>query len=77
MLVMGCDPFAEQIVMDLRPATYGKIYIRAYAYPPEGPLHISDTGFDEFDCEEASLYYPLADSFGEFIAVLGPEPEDE
>lgn len=76
MLTIGYDPFSERVVMDLRPKTCAES-TSAHAYPPEGPLHIDDTGFDAFDYEEASPYSLLADSFGEFIAMLGPEPEDE
>lgn len=75
MLAICHDPFSETIFMDLRPRTYGKIYVRAHAYPPTDPLNIDDTGFEQADYEEASLYYPIAGSFEEFIDMLGPEPD--
>jgi hypothetical protein len=75
MLAIGHDPFSETIFMDLRPGTYGKVYLRAHAYPPTGPLNIGDTGFAQADYEEASLYHSVAGSFEEFIDILGPEPD--
>ena len=32
---------------------------------------------EDFDYEEASIFYPIADIFEKFIAMLGPEPEDD
>jgi hypothetical protein len=42
----------------------------------QGLILIDGTGFEGAgDYEEAQLFYPIADSFSEFIAMLGPEPE--
>jgi hypothetical protein len=67
----------EMIFMDLREsAAHGKIYIRAHDSPSSNPILIDDTGFEEAgDYEEAQLFYPIADSFSKFVAMLGPEPE--
>ena len=67
----------EMIFMDLREsAAHGKIYIRAHDRSSNNPILIDDTGFEEAeDYEEAQLFYPIADSFSKFIAMLGPEPE--
>lgn len=75
MLTIADTPNGDQIIMDLRPKAYGEIYVRAHDSPPNDPFVIDDTGFDQFDYEEASLYYPIADSFERFIDMLGPEPD--
>lgn len=75
MLVIGHDPFAEEIVMDLRPSAFGKIYVRAHAYPPSQSIGIDDTGFTSTDYEEAALFVRVADSFEQFLAILGREPD--
>jgi SMI1-KNR4 cell-wall len=76
-LYIAYDPFSQRVMMDLRPKTYGRIYIRSHVYPPDEMLQIDDTGFTPNDYEEARLYVPVAESFEAFLAMLGPEPEDE
>lgn len=68
---MGGDP----LVIDLRPATYGRVYLRAHDAPPNDPPLIDMTGMDEGDVEEASIYHPVAPSFEAFMDMLGPEPD--
>jgi hypothetical protein len=75
MLPIAYDPFSQEVTMDLRTKTYGKIYVRSHVHPPQGPLLIDDTGFTPDDYEEAQLFVPVADSFEAFIAMLGPDPE--
>ncbi|MCL6281907.1 SMI1/KNR4 family protein [Ruegeria sp. 2012CJ41-6] len=77
MLKIGYDPFGQTLFMDLREGpNHGKIYIRAHNSPPNDPILIDDTGFeDEDDYEEAQLLYPVANSFSEFTAMLGPAPD--
>lgn len=75
MLFIAYDPFAQRLVMDLRPKSYGRIYVRSHVHPPQEPLQIDDTGFTPDDYEEAQLFVPVADSFEAFVAMLGPEPE--
>lgn len=59
--------------MDLRPTSHGKTYIRAHNSPPNHPILIDNKGFeDEGDYEEASLFHPLANSWTEFVEMLGP-----
>ena len=66
----------EILYLDLREtAAYGKIYIRAHDSAPNDPILIDDEGFTPEDYEEAQLFHPVADSFSEFVAMLGPEPE--
>ncbi len=78
MLMIGNDPFGEAIFMDLRPTSHGKIYVRAHNSPPNYPILVDDAGFeDEGDYEEASLFHPVADSWTEFVAMLGPAPQLE
>lgn len=74
MLFIAYDPYSQKVVMDLRPETYGRIYVRSHVYPPPEPLQIDDAGFTPDDYEEAQLYVPVADSFEAFLAMLGPEP---
>lgn len=76
MLDIGYDPFGQTIFMDLREEpNHGRIYILAHDSPPNDPILIDDTGFDdEDDYEEARLLHPIADSFSAFIAMLGPLP---
>lgn len=76
LLVIGYAS-GETLYMDLREtSSYGKIYVRAHDSPINDPILIDDTGFThEADYEEARLFHPIADSFSEFIAMLGPEPE--
>ena len=78
MLKIGYDPFSEALFMDLREgANHGKIYIRAHNSPPNDQILIDDTGFqDEDDYEEAQIFFPVADSFSEFAAMLGPIPDE-
>ncbi|MCL6283611.1 SMI1/KNR4 family protein, partial [Ruegeria sp. 2012CJ41-6] len=77
MLDIGYDPFGQTLFMDLREGpNHGKIYIRAHNSPPNDPILIDDTGFeDEDDYEDAQLLYPVANSFAEFTAMLGPAPD--
>lgn len=76
LLVIGYAS-GETLYMDLREtSSFGKIYVRAHDSPINDPILIDNTGFThEADYEEARLFYPIADSFSEFIAMLGPEPE--
>lgn len=78
MLKIGYNPFSETLFMDLREGSnHGKIYIRAHNSPPNEQILIDDTGFqDEDDYEEAQIFFPVADSFSEFIAMLGPDPNE-
>lgn len=56
---------------------HGKTYIRAHNSPPNDQILIDDTGFqDEDDYEEAQIFFPVADSFSEFVAMLGPDPSE-
>lgn len=78
MLDVAYTPNGDSIVMDLREATYGKIYLRAHDSPPNDPISIDDSGFeDDVDYEEASLFHPVANSWTEFVAMLGPAPPIE
>ena len=64
--------------MDLREgANHGKIYIRAHNSPPNEQILIGDSGFqDEDDYEEAPIFFPVADSFSDFVTMLGPDPNE-
>jgi hypothetical protein len=75
MLEIGYDPFGQALFMDLRETSHGRIYIRAHNSPPNAPILIDDADFeDEGDYEEASIFYPLANNWTEFAAMLGPAP---
>lgn len=63
----------QVFVIDLRPKTHGKVYVRDHHGPPNIPHVIDGTGFDPNDHEEAQLYHPVADSFEAFLAMLGPD----
>ena len=76
-LYVASDIGRQAVIMDLRLRFHGHIY---YYDPDEIPLKIvqlDDTGFDKHDYEEATLYHHIADSFTEFLAMLGPDPLDE
>ena len=75
-LQIALDPGGEVFVLDLRPTTYGRVYVRAHDSPPNRPPIIDDTGFSEWDYEEAELYHHVASSFEEFLGMLRAEPED-
>ena len=40
-------------------------------------LEVMTMRLEDFGDEEASIFYPIADIFEKFIAMLGPEPEDD
>lgn len=67
---------SQGIYMDLREGPMqGKIYI--LARPANETLQVDDTGFqDEDDYEEAMFLHPVADTFSEFVAMLGPIPDE-
>ena len=77
LLEIAYTPGGEPLFMDLRETgAHGKIYILSYDSPPNDPILIDDTGFqDEDDYEEAQFLHPIANSFSEFTAMLGPAPE--
>lgn len=77
-LVIG-HASGEILFMDLREiSSYGKIYVRAHDSPINDPILIDEEGFSHVcDYEDAKLFHPVANSFAEFLAMLGPEPEDE
>ena len=77
LLKIAFDSGSHMFVMDLRTKNYGKIYIRDHNTPPKLVPVIDDFGFDKYDPEEATLYHHIADSFTEFLAMLGPDPLDE
>jgi len=66
---------SQGIYMDLREGPmHGRIYI--LARPANEALQVDDTGFqDEDDYEEALFLHPVADTFSEFITMLGPHPD--
>ncbi len=65
---------ASSLYMDLRDGPmHGKIYIMAH--PANETVLIDDAGFeDDGDYEEARFLHPVANSWTEFVAMLGPEP---
>lgn len=67
------DPGGQVFVIDLRQKTYGKVYVRDHDSPRNIALRIDDTGMDETDRVAALIFHPVADSFADFIAMLGPE----
>ena len=70
------DPGGQVFVIDLRPKTYGKVYVRDHDGPLKRPPIIDDSGFASIgDHEEAELYHPIADSFDAFLGLLGPDPD--
>jgi len=75
MLPMAEVPNGQGFVLDLRPRTFGKIYVRDHDSPPNSKLAIDDAGMDETDRVSALIFHPIADSFEEFIDMLGPEPD--
>jgi SMI1 / KNR4 family (SUKH-1) len=77
-LVIG-HASGEVLFMDLREiSSYGEIYVRAHDSPINDPILIDDQGFSHVcDYEDAQLFHPVANSFAEFIAMLGPEPEED
>lgn len=78
LLSFGTDPGGQALVLDLRPASHGRVYIRAHNDPPQGLPPFDATGGDPndpADREEAALYLQIAPSFGAFIAALGPVPD--
>lgn len=78
MLCVAYTPNGDSIMLDLRAPTHGKIYIHAHDSPPNDPIQIDATGFEgEGDFEVASLFYPLSDSWTEFVEMLGPSPPFE
>ena len=69
------DPGGQIFVIDLRPGTYGKFYVRDHDGPLNRPALIDDDGFEGSDHEEAELYHPIAASFEAFLELLGPDPD--
>lgn len=67
---------ACSLYMDLRDgAAHGKIYVMSR--PPNATLLVDDTGFqDEDDYEDGLLLHPVANTFSEFLAMLGPDPNE-
>ena len=67
---------SQGIYMDLREGPmHGRIYI--LARPANETLKVDDAGFqDEDDYEEALFLHPVANSFSQFIAMLGPDPNE-
>ena len=67
---------SQNLYLDLREGPmHGKIYI--LARPANEALKVDDVGFeDEADYEEALFLHPVADSFSDFIDMLGPEPNE-
>lgn len=67
---------SQGIYMDLREGPmHGRIYI--LARPANETLKVDDAGFqDEDDYEEARFLHPVANSFSEFIAMLGPDSNE-
>lgn len=76
MLQFADDPGGQIFVIDLRPMTHGKVYVRHHDIPPNFSRLIDDTGFDANDHEEAELYHPIADNFEAFLAMLAPDSND-
>lgn len=68
--------YGSGLYVDLREGrTHGKIYI--LARPANEALQVDDTGFqDEDDYEEALFLHPVANNFSEFVAMLGPDPNE-
>lgn len=77
MLEIAYTPNGDSLFMDLRETgTYGRIYVRAHDSPPNDSILIDDAGFDDMDdYEEALLFRPVANSFSDFIAMLGTAPD--
>lgn len=67
---------SQGIYMDLREGPmHGRIYI--LARPANETLKVNDAGFqDEDDYEEALFLHPVANTLSEFIALLGPDPNE-
>ena len=76
MLQFADDPSGEIFVIDLRPKTYGNVYVRCHDITPNVPFIIDDAEFDHSDYEEAELYHPVADSFEAFLTMLGPDSDN-
>ena len=77
LLYVASDIGRQAVIMDLRLRFHGHIY---YYDPDMIPLEnaqLDVAGFDKHDHTEATLYHHIADSFTEFIALLGPDPLDE
>lgn len=68
---------ASSLYMDLRNGPmHGKIYIMAR--PANEAVLVDDAGFEDHgDYDEARFLHPVANSWSEFIAMLGPEPQLE
>ncbi|WP_135212626.1 SMI1/KNR4 family protein [Vitreimonas flagellata] len=59
---------ADVFVLDLRPETLGRVYIRAINVPPNPKPFLPASLFVEPD--EEALYHHVADSFSEFIDMI-------
>lgn len=69
--------YGSGLYVDLRKGPmHGRIYI--LARPANESVMIDDLGFkDEGDYDEARFLHPVANSWSEFIAMLGPDPQLE
>jgi len=67
----------DVFVVDCRPQSFGRVYLRAHDKPLNDPPLIDVTGFDDEDREEARLYHPVAASFDAFLGMLVVPPPDE
>jgi hypothetical protein len=59
---------ADLFVLDLRPETFGRVYVRAINVPPNPKPFLPASLFVEPDEEE--LYHHVADSFSDFIDMI-------
>ncbi|WJY21203.1 SMI1/KNR4 family protein [Fontisubflavum oceani] len=73
-LLQVANTGSQGIYMDLREGPmHGKIYI--LARPANETVLVDDTGFeDDGDYDEARFLHPIANSWTEFVDMLGPEP---
>jgi cell wall assembly regulator SMI1 len=70
------DPGGQIFVIDLRPRSYGRVYVRDHDGPINSPPVIDDEGFsNDTDYEEAELFHPISESFDAFLNLLGPDSD--
>ncbi|WP_168193068.1 SMI1/KNR4 family protein [Rhodophyticola sp. CCM32] len=76
-LLQVANTGSQGIYIDLREGSmHGKIYI--LARPANETVLVDDAGFeDDGDYDEARFLHPVASSWSEFIAMLGPDPQLE